>query len=260
MPSTPLRAIPYPTGGDDADVPGDLAAIATALDDAPRWARGSEAGAVSSGTRRIYEATDTGRLYYDTGTTLVELSETADVLAALEVLRAAAGLSTSGGDVRRGKSVIAPEGSRATNTYGALSNGPDQVVDVVLPTDGLLHMMFRADWKETVANAARAAIFLDGIQLRKVEYAATAVDEVALGVGASGLYTNLRTVAGVGLADPADANPGYAGHNVTTGLRHADFITVEAAAGTYTVDVRFKASSGTVYAKDRKLWVRAEAF
>src|SRR5438067_12288107 len=59
-----------------------------------------------------------------------------------------------------GTSVISASGTRAGGTFGALSNGPDQVANVVLPTNGEIHVSFRATWQESVAVDAQAAIFI----------------------------------------------------------------------------------------------------
>ena len=92
MPSTTRLAIPYPILSDDADVPADLLAALTVVDDAALWDEGSYAsrpltGAVPKGT--IYRQTDSGG-GYDAGTVTLNtasgwqpLSLTTDQLAAI---------------------------------------------------------------------------------------------------------------------------------------------------------------------------------
>jgi hypothetical protein len=48
--------------------------------------------------------------------------------------------------------------------------------------------------------------------------------------------------------------------SVTTGMVVAREVAVDVAAGTYTVSVQWKVSSGTLTAKERKLWVKAEGY
>jgi hypothetical protein len=176
---------------------------------------------------------------------------------------------SAGGVVRRGRSVQATAGSRASVSYGALDNGPDEVARLVLPTDGLLCVSYRALVKESVWGAARVAVFVNGVQLllsaanNSVPASAQECSVGALGgttgPNVTGVYR--RVVAGdAGLAIAGD---GYAG-DATFGSSASPLLTnhleCEMAAGTYTVGVQYKASSGTVTAQDRKLRVWALAF
>lgn len=183
-----------------------------------------------------------------------------------------AGLSIDAGTVRRGKSIIATEESRTNTAYGTLTT-PDQVANVVLPTDGLIVVSYQALWKQSVLGAARATIFIGSNQAKLAGLnAVPSAQECQLGSGGSAnFYAPLHTgmgAAGVGLISPL--NPGAnAGPDVSTGqfIGHSGAgdvfggdVSVFATAGTYTVSVQFKASSGSVTAKDRKLWVEAKAY
>jgi hypothetical protein len=104
---------------------------------------------------------------------------------------------------------------------------------VVLPTDGTLRISYSALWKETVLDAAGAAIFIGANQLKAMQInGAPAVQEADLG-STSGVnfYVPLRTLEGgmssLGGALTADST------TVTTGLP-VSVCEVEAAAGTYT--------------------------
>jgi hypothetical protein len=184
----------------------------------------------------------------------------------------------------RKKSIIAATESRTNTTYGKLAT-PDQVT-VVLPTDGLIKLLFQATWQESVAGAARAAIFIGANQLK------VAVGSGAIGVGAeAALVASAATVnrdwplascpgglmsgTGGGAAHPGDVTTGQvvgilenspdAEVGGSTGLSmgngfYGGACYVFAAAGTYVVSVQFKASSGSVTAKNRKLWVAAETY
>lgn len=184
----------------------------------------------------------------------------------------------NGGGVRRGKSIIAAAGTRTNAAYGALSNGPDQVANVVLEQDGLITVGFQAIWQESVAGAANAAIFLNANQLVAGYAGVTSplVQQASMyGSGTPGrdqvLASNELGLGGTATAGPSanytgDATTGqvlgggYADTGPGTPNRAFGFCAIFAAAGTYTVSVQFKASSGTVTVKNRRLWVKTEGF
>lgn len=203
----------------------------------------------------------------------------------------------------RGKSIIAGEGTRTNVAYGALdagaAPGPDSVTGVVVPANGIMRIGFRASWKESVENAARAAIFIGSNQLKIAQpnVANPAVQEAGIGVQGSpgdtaGTYRLLHSHP-VGLV-ALNGDTAYAG-DVATGQGFASagygdtstyyvggslfildesisdaslpaigaggFVEVHGLpAASYDVSVQFKASSGTVSVKERKLWVEAVGF
>jgi hypothetical protein len=178
--------------------------------------------------------------------------------------------------VRRGKSVIATEESRTNTAYGLLST-PDRVSGVTLPTDGLLFIAFQGMWKESVGSAARAAIFLGSNQLQYANdrtNAAPVVSETAL-IGTANTYKPISSYPGgvYGVSGDATAytgdvttgqvvgvaiNSGWTGNNATSAT--GGICVVRAAAGSYDVSVQFKASSGSVTAKNRSLHVWTQGF
>lgn len=168
------------------------------------------------------------------------------------------GLSQSGA-VRRGKSIIATSEARTNTAYGLLTT-PDRVSNLVLPTDGLIVIGFKAEWSESVIGAARAALFIGSNQLKVGSSAASpGVQETGARTGNANTF-NLLTTYGSGLST-VDSNTAYTG-DVTTGQVVGQSTTgqagpcfVFAAAGTYDITVQYKSSSGTVTAKNRKLWV-----
>jgi hypothetical protein len=179
------------------------------------------------------------------------------------------------GIVRRGKSITPTQETRDSAVsgtgYGTLTT-PDQVQSVVLPTDGLIFVAFQGMWKESVAGAARAAIFIGANQTKLAYENQTAPPSVeALINNATNVYTPLAS-APHGLVS-GDASAAYAGDATTgqmvgveaarwheaSGSSQLDRTTAGVAmifadAGTYNVSVQFKVSSGTVTAKNRKLW------
>jgi hypothetical protein len=174
-------------------------------------------------------------------------------------LKSILGVSDSG-VVRRGKSIIATEESRTNAAYGLLTT-PDRVSGVELPTDGLLLIAYSALWKNSVAGAGRAAIFLGANQLKIPASAGTGVPVVqeADGPGAADKYGLLYSVShglwvASGIVDMSLVTTGLA-MPATSGI-----CVVQAAAGTYDVSVQFKSASGSVSAKSRKLWVWTRGF
>lgn len=205
-----------------------------------------------------------------------------------EILAALLGVNTA--SVRRGKSIIAASGSRTNVAYGALSNGPDAVSGLVLPTDGLILASYQALWQESSVAAARAAMFIGANQLKIARdgsapqtiaamHGGGAID-VALvtgpmgpisGRGTSGAAADVTTGQAVGALMPISSfavqaevggvgtnllGKGGAGDNWFTG----GCVAIFAAAGTYDVSVQFKASAGSVSASGRKLWAVALGF
>jgi hypothetical protein len=191
------------------------------------------------------------------------------------------GLNT-GGNVGRGVFTAAGPGTRTNAAYGQLSDGPDQITGIVLPTNGLIAIAYQAVWNESVDNTANATIFLGANQLRIAQgnAAAPPVQETVCGAG-NGIDTPLATGPGGLMGNIGTAATAYTG-DVTTGqiIGNATFAAaingstgntsvvspiggpcyVFAAAGTYTVSVQFRASSGTVTAKNRKLWCWSVGF
>jgi hypothetical protein len=168
--------------------------------------------------------------------------------------------------VGRGKSIIAATESRSNVAYGTLTT-PDQVSGIVLPTDGLIVMAYQATWQESVNGAARAAIFVGATQLKVADSTAAApvVQEALVACGTANIDKPLSSSA-LGLAGPVGVNATVHSGDVTTGQlvggagTGAGICAIFAAAGTYGVSVQFKSSSGSVTAKNRKLWVWSIGF
>lgn len=164
----------------------------------------------------------------------------------------------------RGASNIATSQSTSSTTYTTLAT-PDQVTGIVLPANGLITVWYQATWQESVSGAARAALFLGANQLVIASNSGATIAQAATLGGTAALNAPLFT-NGAGLS--SFTVPGGYGGDVTTGQLVGGTASttsgygaaVFAAAGTYTVSVQFKASSGTVTASNRKLWVQAIPF
>lgn len=163
--------------------------------------------------------------------------------------------------------IIAGKESRTSVNYGSLTT-PDVVENVVLPPNGLMLIGYQAHWEATVSEAARAAIFLDDTQL-KIQTGNAPAGQESLLVAIPGNSRPLSTsafagglVTGVGnsgaVADVTTGQAIYPGGpqgGIAVGIGGGGPVWVFAAAGTYDVNIQFKASSGTVSAEARKLWV-----
>jgi hypothetical protein len=157
------------------------------------------------------------------------------------------------------KSIVATEQGRTSASYGVLTT-PDEV-SVVMATNGLIAVAYQAMWKQSVATTARAAIFVGTNQLKVISGSGPVVQEAAM-ISNTAAFFSLATGQG-GLV--SSENPNYSG-DVTTGQiigadgtnqRLMGPLMFFAVAGTYKITVQFKASSGTVTAKERKLWAWA---
>lgn len=175
-----------------------------------------------------------------------------------------------------GKSIIDASQSTSSSTYTELGT-PDRVEDIVVPTDGLLFIAFEARWQQSVANAARAAIFIGSDQLRVIDGTDGTSKAEAARIATSTLSRRLVTDARIGLvsleADGNDTKPHVVGGTIkgttdyeagstgyTDSEAHGGILAVRAEPGTYDISVQFKASSGNVTASLRRLWVWSQAF
>lgn len=251
-------------------------------------------GIIDDGTLEILKGTETS------GATLVNRLGAAPTLPANSILLydviAPVGSGVlSGGDIadRRvfansrngvsgGTSIISTSESITSTTFSTMPT-PDQVASIVLPTDGLIAVWYQARWLESVAGAARAAIFVGSNQLAiALDNSAPELESAATNNSSGGIDQSLSTFHG-GLV--SQDTFGVTGADVTTGqvvgmasvLPYGHGVTYEvgsvittvskpvivggacyifAAAGTYTISVQVKSSSGSVTMLDRKLWVR----
>jgi hypothetical protein len=146
--------------------------------------------------------------------------------------------------------VIATEESRTNTAFGTLTTA-DEIKSVVLPENGLICVSYRAFVKSSVASAGTIALFVGSNQCKN------AIGGESTSKSTSGTETSLF------IFKPAENEAGEpwlrtsgAFTDATTGQIASDaFVPIFAAAGTYNISVQYKASSGSVTAKARKLWV-----
>jgi hypothetical protein len=181
----------------------------------------------------------------------------------------AAGINVSGQTVK-GSSIVPTSQSTGSTTFTTLGT-PDQVTGLVLSTSGLITVWYQATWQESVANAAQAQIFLNSstVQLTGNNGSVSFGTALVGSVGGANRNTPLSTwVAGLfsptaqATGSVADVTTGqFIGASDTVGGTKAGGPAyIFAAAGTYTVSIQFKASSGTVTAANRRLYVQALSF
>ena len=153
--------------------------------------------------------------------------------------------------------------STGSTTYTTLST-PDQVTGLTLPSGGIIQLWYFAYWTESVAGAARAAIFLGANQLQSEASNSSAPSvtpaEAQLGNAARPVRPLTSTPSGL-LSDnsgSSSSGPVTTGQTISVGAGGA--CSIMATPGTYAVSIRFKASSGTVTASNRQLWVSVQSF
>jgi len=156
--------------------------------------------------------------------------------------------------IRRGKSIIDTEESRTNTAFGYFAT-QDIVSGLVLPTDGLIAIVAQADIKESVANAATVGLFVGDTSIAEID----------------GLNTNGTTAAaygGVKTTDWLAAGQGTGANGLhftvsvpsNSTVNPLGIVVVSATAGTHSVSIRTKSSSGSVTARNRKLWAWTMGF
>lgn len=198
--------------------------------------------------------------------------------------------------VQRGALFIATEEVRTNTAYGLMTTA-DRIQGLVVANDGdLIYVRYHASWKNSVAGAGRAAIFIGNNQLQGPDKSsAVPVVQEALGNNDTADRYNLLGTIGGGLHAARrftnsieTAYPAYTG-DVTTGQvmgggpgnyeyayndvpntggqnqvvqygQHAEAVAIRVAPGTYDISIQFKATSGSVSVKDRKLWVKVRDY
>jgi hypothetical protein len=191
-----------------------------------------------------------------------KLNGAVDELNTSDATNLALSLNTAAGSKRRGKSIIETEESRTSATPGLLTT-PDQVTNLVLPTDGLLWIKYSALSKATVLNTGTATIQVGGVQLEHPRSTGASVFISASGNSTADsyglIYTDPRFFDSVAVQSFVKQGGGAATRS-NNPMYFGGFIPIELAAGTYTVTVLWSASAGTVTAKQRRLYAYTQSF
>lgn len=139
--------------------------------------------------------------------------------------------------------VIATEQSTSSTSYTYLTS-EDKIEGVVVPENGKVVVTYLAAWKSSVESAGRAALFAGSnivVGTRSQPEAVALTSFLALSTSFDATYQPL--VSGASLTSVP-----------TTGIAIPS-VDVYLPAGTYTIGVKYRATSGSVTAKERKLWV-----
>lgn len=183
-----------------------------------------------------------------------------------------------------GKSIVATTESRTNTAYGTLTT-PDQVPNLVVPSNGLIKVLYQAMWKESVGNAASATLFIGSNQIKaQASYggAQPGAQEAKTGGAMTDTYFPLFTIP-VGLGTTRlgpysdDVTTGQAvgfvsGNSASSGisfevagnavnnfnLAQGGGCYIFITPGTYNISVQFKSTSGSLTVKNRKLWASVE--
>lgn len=163
------------------------------------------------------------------------------------------------GQTVKGATNISTSQSTSSTTYTTLAT-PDQVTGIVLPSNGLICVWYQATWQSSVNAAGSAAIFVGSNQLQAENTGASPAAQSAVTSGTANNSPLFSAAPGLSGANVT----GYTG-DVTTGqavgaANSGGPCYIFVSAGTYTISVQFKASSGSVTASNRKLWVEAKSF
>jgi hypothetical protein len=130
-----------------------------------------QAGLSGESVRRFRVGRD-GTVEWGSGSGAVDTNlyrSAADTLKTDDSLVVAGTLTVNGATIagasNRG-AVSIPAAESTSSTSNTLLTTPDRIQNVVLPTNGLIVIGYQALWQNTVANNARAAIFIGANQLK----------------------------------------------------------------------------------------------
>lgn len=164
-----------------------------------------------------------------------------------------------GGETRQGK--FFKTGADNSSELGFVQFG-DDVLSIVLSESGLIFLTYEALIRNNGGASAEyeAAIFLNGIQLKAEDGTTLAAkSEIINNLGTKVVRSQVPTVAGA-KAPGLEWTPQTTLTQAATGYSAGQVITIEAAAGTYDVGVRFKPGGVKLEAEKRKLRVWTRTF
>lgn len=141
--------------------------------------------------------------------------------------------------------VIATEESRTNTSFGTLTT-PDEIKSVVVPENGIIRIGYIALAKSSISENGELAAFVGSEELPPGGNTAITTNEFRR------FYSSVRGLerSSVGSSFGAGTVMLRAGATLSGGMMEA-----APPAGTYNVSVQYKASSGSITAKERRLWV-----
>jgi hypothetical protein len=146
--------------------------------------------------------------------------------------------------------IITAEQSREGTSFATLSTA-DEIKNIVLPPNGLIQIFFVAKVKSSVSSAGQVTAFLGSNQILQSNNApvfayTNSIEYASIGTSPGGLQTVNNSAPWVTTGQTLGRSEAYPGGGGP--------MTSFAAAGTYNLTIQYKASSGSVTAKERKLW------
>lgn len=174
---------------------------------------------------------------------------------------------------QRAMSIIATAQSRENAAFGVLGTADE--VDFTLDKASFIDILFYGEVKQSVTEAARAALFVDGTQAQAINTAngafATGPAETPRWTTIAGFMAIMTDGPGINVVGSAASPPeglangciiGAAASNPTPAefssvRKGATGVRMWATAGEHTISVRYKASSGKIEARNRVLAVAA---
>lgn len=141
--------------------------------------------------------------------------------------------------------IITAEESRTSTEFGFLTSTEDKIEGVVVPTGGLLLLNFHAQVKSSVAAAGRVVPFIGSNNLFNPGGSTNAEAK-----------TEGTSFVTINSGPTALEKSSTAAEEQTSGQVVGAALEIFVAAGTYTVSVKYAATSGSITAKNRRLYVR----
>lgn len=158
-----------------------------------------------------------------------------------------------------GKTIVATQETRSNAAYGLMTTA-DRVQNVVLPTNGILMVAYRALWKSSLGgtNVAKAAVFVGSNQLKAPATSGAPAVQEALCLATTFSHLSTGPSGLVSVDSSSDATDVTTGQIIQPPGAPGGWLLIEAAAGTYDISVQFLNTAGTgTVVQTRKLWVRA---
>ena len=152
--------------------------------------------------------------------------------------------------------LINTEESRTNTAFGTLTT-PDEIPGVVVPENGLLVVGYVATVKSSVASAGKVALFLGANQAKSVLEPTGAPAGQETTVSGTGFQLLFSSGGGfVTAGSERGTSQVSTGQFIGTSISgpQGGLAVLFAAAGTYAISVQYRATSGSITAKERKLW------
>lgn len=174
---------------------------------------------------------------------------------------------------RRGVCEVLTEETIASSSSNVLAPTPDRIQNLVLPTDGLIFIVFRCLIKSN--NAATVISAVPYLSSNRIAIPTDGTYPTDMTPNTNSTYWSILQThsGGFSIAPTINTFGDSSFDNIATGevlgLRDAyptpevnrgGVLVVEAAAGTYDVSIKYTTSTNSGAVKQRKLWVWTQGF